>query len=44
MTKNFAMMYGIMGCGKGEPGQNMRVGHGVSPARFRRVEVGLFKK
>jgi TldD protein len=28
-------------CGKGEPGQVMRVSHGASPARFREVEVGV---
>jgi TldD protein len=28
-------------CGKGEPGQVMHVSHGVAPARFRDVEVGL---
>jgi TldD protein len=28
-------------CGKGEPGQMMRVSHGSAPARFRDVEVGV---
>src|SRR5215210_1348254 len=28
-------------CGKGEPGQVMRVSHGLAPARFRDVEVGV---
>jgi TldD protein len=28
-------------CGKGEPGQIMRVSHGTAPARFRDVEVGM---
>jgi TldD protein len=28
-------------CGKGEPGQIMRVSHGSAPARFRDVEVGM---
>ena len=27
-------------CGKGEPGQMMRVSHGAAPARFRDVQVG----
>ena len=31
----------LLGCGKGEPGQVMRVSHGCSPARFRDVEVGV---
>jgi TldD protein len=31
----------LLDCGKGEPGQVMRVSHGAAPARFRGVEVGL---
>jgi len=31
----------LLDCGKGEPGQVMRVSHGTSPARFREVEVGV---
>jgi TldD protein len=31
----------LLDCGKGEPGQVMRVSHGTAPARFRNVEVGL---
>ncbi|MGH2697670.1 MAG: TldD/PmbA family protein [Actinomycetota bacterium] len=33
-------MYGTPNCGKGQPGQTMRVGHGTAPARFRNVSVG----
>ncbi len=33
-------LWGIGTCGKGEPMQLMRVGHGCAPARFRDVEVG----
>lgn len=33
-------VWGVPNCGKGEPMQVARVGHGVSPARFRRVKVG----
>ncbi|MDQ3985297.1 MAG: TldD/PmbA family protein [Actinomycetota bacterium] len=33
-------MWGTPNCGKGQPGQTMRVGHGTSPARFRNVHVG----
>ncbi len=36
-------IWGIPSCGKGEPGQAAHVGHGVSPARFRNVEVGVKK-
>jgi TldD protein len=31
----------LLDCGKGEPGQSMRVSHGCAPARFRGVEVGV---
>jgi TldD protein len=31
----------LLDCGKGEPGQVMRVSHGSAPARFRDVEVGI---
>ena len=30
----------LLDCGKGEPGQTMKVSHGSAPARFRDVEVG----
>lgn len=34
-------MWGLINCGKGQPGQTMRVGHGAAPARFRGVKVGI---
>jgi TldD protein len=34
-------VHGLLNCGKGEPGQLMRVSHGAAPARFRDVEVGV---
>ena len=34
-------LYSVLHCGKGEPGQMMRVSHGCAPARFRDVEVGM---
>jgi TldD protein len=34
-------LWGLMNCGKGEPGQIMHVSHGAAPARFRDVEVGV---
>lgn len=43
-NRNYWKMHGVMNCGKGEPGQQMRVGHGTAPARFRGIEVGVFKK
>ncbi len=32
--------YGVPNCAKGEPVQLMHVGHGASPARFEKVQVG----
>jgi TldD protein len=34
-------MWGTPNCGKGQPGQSMRVGHGTAPARFRNVSIGV---
>ncbi|MEA2142549.1 MAG: TldD protein [Solirubrobacteraceae bacterium] len=34
-------LWGLGNCGKGEPGQVMRVSHGTAPARFRDVHVGV---
>jgi TldD protein len=34
-------LWGLLNCGKGEPGQSMRVSHGTAPARFRDVQVGV---
>jgi TldD protein len=36
-------MLGMPNCGKGEPGQVGHVGHAVSGARFRNVQVGVLK-
>ncbi len=35
------VVWGTPNCGKGQPGQVGRVGHGSSPARFRNVRVGV---
>jgi TldD protein len=35
------VVWGTPNCGKGQPGQVARVGHGTSPARFRDVQVGV---
>jgi len=32
-------LWGVVNCGKGEPGQSMHVGHGAAPCRFRNVRV-----
>ena len=36
-------MWGVPNCGKGEPGQAMHVGHGVAPARFQNVRIGVME-
>jgi TldD protein len=35
------VLWGTPNCGKGQPGQVARVGHGASPARFRNARVGV---
>ncbi|MCD6450238.1 MAG: TldD/PmbA family protein [Thermotogaceae bacterium] len=40
-NKDFWHIWGVPNCGKGQPGQVMWVGHGTSPARFRKVKVGV---
>ncbi|HEX2267171.1 MAG TPA: TldD/PmbA family protein [Actinomycetota bacterium] len=35
------VVWGTPNCGKGQPGQVARVGHGTSPARFRDVQIGV---
>ncbi len=34
-------LWGVPNCGKGQPGQSAHVGHGVAPARFRKVRIGI---
>ncbi len=34
-------VWGTPNCGKGEPMQTMRTGHGAAPSRFRNVRVGV---
>jgi len=40
-NKNFWELVGVPNCGKGQPMQTMRVSHGSSPTRFRKVKVGV---
>jgi TldD protein len=35
------VVWGVPNCGKGQPYQNARVGHGAAPARFHGVHVGV---
>lgn len=37
-------LWGVPNCGKGEPMQTARVSHGVAPARFRHVRVGVMEE
>jgi len=34
-------LWGTPNCGKGQPSQTARVGHGAAPARFRNIRVGV---
>jgi TldD protein len=36
-------VWGTASCGKGQPHQTAHTGHGVAPARFRNVRVGVIK-
>ncbi|MHB1459099.1 MAG: TldD/PmbA family protein [Armatimonadota bacterium] len=36
-------LWGVPNCGKGEPVQSAHVGHGVAPARFRNVRLGVME-
>lgn len=38
-SDDFWHIWGTPNCGKGEPGQTAHVGHGVAPARFRKVRT-----
>jgi len=42
-NKNHWHVWGVPNCGKGEPMQTAHVAHGVAPARFRNVKVGVTK-
>jgi TldD protein len=37
-------IWGTPNCGKGEPSQTAHVSHGCSPARFRKVKIGVMEK
>ncbi len=42
-NKKHWRVWGVANCGKGEPMQTARVAHGVAPARFRNIKVGVSK-
>ncbi len=33
------VLWGVMNCGKGQPGQTAEMSHGAAPARFRNIKV-----
>jgi len=35
------VIWGTPNCGKGQPSQTAHVAHGVAPARFRDVQIGI---
>lgn len=37
-------LWGVVNCGKGQPGQTAEMSHGAAPARFRKVTVGVGRK
>lgn len=39
-NKDYKVLFGVPNCGKGEPGQTMRVAHETVPVLFRKVKVG----
>ena len=38
---DYWMLWGVVNCGKGQPGQTAEMSHGAAPARFRKVTVGV---
>lgn len=40
-NQDYWTVWGTPNCGKGEPMQVMRTGHGAAPARFRDIKVGV---
>lgn len=34
-------LWGVINCGKGQPGQVAAMSHGAAPARFRNIQVGI---
>jgi len=42
--ENWWDLWGVVNCGKGQPGQRAEMSHGSAPARFRKVSVGIGNK
>lgn len=43
IAKDDWQVWGLLTCGKGQPGQMAHVGHGASTSRFRGIKVGVGK-
>jgi TldD protein len=41
--ENHWVLWGVLSCGKGQPGQGAEMSHGAAPTRFRNVTVGIVK-
>lgn len=43
-NENHWDLWGVVNCGKGQPGQRAEMSHGSAPARFKKVHVGIGNK
>uniref|UniRef100_A0A7C3J6W8 TldD/PmbA family protein n=1 Tax=candidate division WOR-3 bacterium TaxID=2052148 RepID=A0A7C3J6W8_UNCW3 len=43
-NENYWDLWGVINCGKGQPGQRAEMSHGAAPTRFRKVKVGIGNK
>ncbi len=43
-NENYWDLWGVVNCGKGQPGQRSEMSHGAAPSRFRKVHVGIGNK
>jgi TldD protein len=43
-SSDYWTLWGVLNCGKGQPGQTAEMSHGAAPARFRKVTVGVGSK
>jgi TldD protein len=40
-SQDYWTLWGVLNCGKGQPGQTAEMSHGAAPARFRNITVGV---
>jgi TldD protein len=43
-NENYWDLWGVINCGKGQPGQRAEMSHGSAPARFKKVKIGIGNK